>query len=1067
MVLIQKLNFADFQNYREEFKKCLLLNNDNVKIKKILIFLDLNIDDLPKFSKVQYIVKRGLSSKEIIEFSKKISKEDKFIYSTPFHIFGFELKQNEHNKNLIQTDKYTIFHRDSKIDTVSFNTNPDKSLFKVILPKIEEECVIPVTRKKGELVITNSKKIDNNRLNVVIVSVNYNDFLLTSLSKNYQQFENITIVTSSEDLMCQKICEKFNVNCVVTDIMYEDGAKFNKGKAINAGINSLVDASWILLLDADIIVEGTIDTTLLDGKTLYTADRYLCEEYSRLKSYQSGEIEISSIGQFEPNRGLGFFQLFHYSKENKYPETSVDAAWSDLMFRDKFTSRKKIENSVIHLGRAYTNWEGRKTERFLTDGEFQNLLPKTFDINKYFDKIYCLNLDRRGDRWENVKLYFEKNQIEVQRFSAVDGGIHSKKDNIQNLSDRGIIENLNALACLKSHLSIIKDAKLKEYEKILIFEDDVILCDDFLKKIKLVEKLDWKLLYLGASQFDWTDIQTNDFFYNCKKTLGTFAYAINSSIYDELISLFEQDSKSVDNYLSIIQGKYPESSFVFFPNIVISDVEDSDIRESKNALDYSKRMRWNTKNFTTPSVIRRRDDISIIIPCYGHSEYLKECVNSCLNQTIKAKNIIILLMDDESIKMRKEIESKSESIKCIASEKMNLSSARNRCIEHVDTTYFIPLDADDKLPNNFIEETSKYDSDVVYVGSKYFGSKTGTWPDPITEEINWDNLTTFRRNSLVCTALIKTSSMKKSGGYNCDIWAFEDMDLWIRMNKNNFLFKKCNGTFLWYRKHNNSSLLSKANSDTENIKSLRKIIMNDSFYKKSPKIIHWVWLGDKPFPMDIVNSWKTILPEDEWEYKLWNEDNIDINSSKFLSESYRLKKYGICVDYIRAKVLYEFGGVWLDTDCVINRDVSPFLQYDFFGSWENENYVNIGLIGCSPNLPIMKNMLDYYTNIEISESVIESQLEFVNKIGTGPMVLTNELLKIKNIRNGGFRESFIENEKKYLIETPDVFVLDDSENGRINYAVHLFDGSWTDKKEEWFEVVRKSYNNWKIKNNIL
>jgi len=114
----------------------------------------------------------------------------------------------------------------------------------------------------------------------------------------------------------------------------------------------------------------------------------------------------------------------------------------------------------------------------------------------------------------------------------------------------------------------------------------------------------------------------------------------------------------------------------------------------------------------------------------------------------------------------------------------------------------------------------------------------------------------------------------------------------------------------------------------------------------------------------------------------------------------------------------------------------------------------------------MKNILDYYTNLEFSESVIKSQSEFVNKIGTGPMVLTNELLKIKNIRNGGFTEFFTENDKKYLIETPDVFVLDDTKNGKINYAVHLFDGSWTDKKEEWSKVVRRSYDNWKKKNNL-
>jgi hypothetical protein len=117
-------------------------------------------------------------------------------------------------------------------------------------------------------------------------------------------------------------------------------------------------------------------------------------------------------------------------------------------------------------------------------------------------------------------------------------------------------------------------------------------------------------------------------------------------------------------------------------------------------------------------------------------------------------------------------------------------------------------------------------------------------------------------------------------------------------------------------------------------------------------------------------------------------------------------------------------------------------------------------------MDVIKRILDYYTNISIDDSVIKNNHRFVNEIGTGPMVLTRELMKIRNIKNGGFTNDFIFNNKKYLIETPDVFVLDDSNSGKINYAIHLFDGSWTEKKEKWSDVVANYYKNWKIKNNI-
>ncbi|MFZ9376809.1 MAG: glycosyltransferase family 25 protein, partial [Candidatus Fonsibacter ubiquis] len=42
-------------------------------------------------------------------------------------------------------------------------------------------------------------------------------------------------------------------------------------------------------------------------------------------------------------------------------------------------------------------------------------------LNDYFEKIYCINLDKRPDRWESAKKEFLKHNINVERYSAVDG----------------------------------------------------------------------------------------------------------------------------------------------------------------------------------------------------------------------------------------------------------------------------------------------------------------------------------------------------------------------------------------------------------------------------------------------------------------------------------------------------------------------------------------------------------------------------------------------------------------------------------------------------------------------
>ena len=1108
MILVIKITEKEFDDFSPDFLNSLDINISNSLIKKIIIFVNFPYFNLNKLKTI--VIQNNGTDVDLLKQVCKIYPNKTIIWANKLAKFDNTLSRLNkidlienlvyvnskfNGKENINSLDALIFNSNSKIeysDTIIssimskkisldinvINKKPDINTEKVML-KVLKQSSRRISIKNYETIIT---KKEIYKLSVIIVSVNYNDYLLVSLSNNIKYFEDITVVTSSDDLVCQKICDIFGVKCIITDRIYEEGASFNKGKAINDGIKSIDNPDWILLLDADIVLTKKIDIND-DVDVLYTSDRYICKDYNTYKDWQGGKIEIDKVGKYETNRGLGFFHLFNINssdinKELPFPESSNDASWSDLHFRDKFTKKSKIDKSVIHLGPTYKNWKGRKTDAFLSDDLFNELYKKQevtepkykeFELNTYFDKIYCLNLKKRENRWIYSNYQFINNNISVERYDAIDGELIDFNDNdinLESFSRKGIIESKGALGCLKSHLEIIKDAKSKNYKRILIFEDDILLIDNFNEEVKKIENIDWNLLYLGASQFEWSNIKPENGLYKCSKTLGTFAYALDISIYDEVLKMGKSSKKSIDNILSDIQ-KSNDKCYTLFPNIVISDVSESDIRSPKSIVEYSNQVKWNLDKFSNISHLERIKSTTIIIPCYGHSKYLEECIDSCLSQSIRPGVILVLLMDEDSILMKSKIENKSNIIKCIISGKMKLSEARNFCVDEIETEYFIPLDADDKIPKNFIEEICKIESDVVYIGSEYFGSQSGVWPDPITEEINWTKLTTFRRNSLVCTALIKKESFIKSGKYNESLWAFEDMDLWVRMYKNNFIFKKCFNTKLLYRKHSSSeSLLSQANSNEENRKELKKIIMNDDFYKKTPKIIHWVWIGNNPAPEEVVKTWKKNLPEGDWEYMLWNENNFDMNSCEFLKKSYESKKYGICVDYIRAKVLYEYGGVWLDADCLITNDISPFLQYDFFGSWENINYLNIGLIGCSPKMDIIKEILDYYTNINIDDSVIKSHNRFVNEIGTGPMVLTKELMKIKNIRNGGFTNDFIFNNKKYLIETPEIFVLDDSNSGKINYAIHLFDGSWTDKKEEWSVVVRRSYNNWKNENKI-
>ena len=106
----------------------------------------------------------------------------------------------------------------------------------------------------------------------------------------------------------------------------------------------------------------------------------------------------------------------------------------------------------------------------------------------------------------------------------------------------------------------------------------------------------------------------------------------------------------------------------------------------------------------------------------------------------------------------------------------------------------------------------------------------------------------------------------------------------------------------------------------------KKLIDNYNNFKlstkdkeKIPKIVHQIWIGTpmKDFEKKCTGQVKVTLGDD-WEYKLWDKDNIsNLNYiDKELVNRIGETEHGLGkqVDLIRYAVLYEFGGVYMDTD---------------------------------------------------------------------------------------------------------------------------------------------------------
>ncbi|NME19166.1 glycosyltransferase family 32 protein [Megasphaera elsdenii] len=131
-----------------------------------------------------------------------------------------------------------------------------------------------------------------------------------------------------------------------------------------------------------------------------------------------------------------------------------------------------------------------------------------------------------------------------------------------------------------------------------------------------------------------------------------------------------------------------------------------------------------------------------------------------------------------------------------------------------------------------------------------------------------------------------------------------------------------------------------------------------------PKIIHYCWFGGNSLPLNYqsyMESWKKNLPD--YEIKCWNEDNFDVTQNLYCKEAYEHKKWAFVSDYARLKVIYDYGGIYLDTDVEVVKDLITLITNGVgYIGFQNSEEVNTGLgFAAAPHNLCIKSMLDIYS----------------------------------------------------------------------------------------------------------
>lgn len=206
-----------------------------------------------------------------------------------------------------------------------------------------------------------------------------------------------------------------------------------------------------------------------------------------------------------------------------------------------------------------------------------------------------------------------------------------------------------------------------------------------------------------------------------------------------------------------------------------------------------------------------------------------------------------------------------------------------------------------------------------------------------------------------------------------------------------------------------------------------------------PKVIHYCWFGGNPLnnlTKKCIESWKKYCPD--YEIVEWNENNFDINSNTYVKEAYESKKWAFVTDYVRLYVLYNYGGIYMDTDVELLHNLDNFLVHIAFSGFEDINYIPTGILGAEKDSEWIKYLLSYYDNKHFIKE--NGELDTTTNVIT----ITNMTKEKYNVR---LDNTFQEIDNVLTLYPKDYFCPKDYATEEIKItkntiSIHHFNASW-------------------------
>ncbi len=322
------------------------------------------------------------------------------------------------------------------------------------------------------------------------------------------------------------------------------------------------------------------------------------DEFIEMKLFNIKYINLSSTYILINNNNTHKIKLIQkkqlFNKINSIEFKIYTSNINSIEFKEK---NKNIKITNIHPDGFLISLNFKNINDFIeiffyptfnTDSKFfiKKILFNIFEINNLisitWDNIFIINLERRIDRKNNMIMNLNKLKINKYEFiNAVDGSNPSiiEKFNDCKINSKTKIITSGHFACLLSHIKAIEIAKNRGYSNIMILEDDVIFCDDFINKINNIKIPQYDMVYLGGI------INKKKIFFNnwakTNKILGAYGYVISSKLFNKVLEELNKFTNYVDLfYMNRIQPYYD----VFLLNDFIKTNLDSSDTSNKHKI---------------------------------------------------------------------------------------------------------------------------------------------------------------------------------------------------------------------------------------------------------------------------------------------------------------------------------------------------------------------------------------------------------------------------------------------------------------------------------------------------